>query len=769
MEIPALWPVYAGLVGGQRGALKPKPKPTPKPKSPPPAPPKLATAAPTTAFLTPPPAIAPPAAKPPGCLDGVVVVTDYGPGTRFLEKQALRADAERLGATVTTILPSKPAASKTVVVALHPPAAPTPLMRRSVVAGVPIVGPAYLAACAAQQQRIATEPFVLPVAAPHITADQPPEAAVIPTAPARKLCSVRDVEPLDAADPTAQAYEAHPASYVVLRYIYLLHCDGQQACCIELDECVGSAPARFRVLYQVSARRSKGMMDATVHEVRLVTVAVDAEAIYAELVDTHLTAQGQWTRVLLPPACGLGSPGLHRLEAARRGVDVPPAVRDLLTDIFEAADTRLSQELNSTGLSSITPEQLDQAESLLLTAERATLVPRCGGAGPSNWLEQLTDEFYAALPVQLHPPEPLSDLAVLRRKQTLCRLLRDLLAVREGAGCALFDATAAPGGDDGDLRYRALGCELTPLDPASDEYRAVVDAVGLAAPSSRPLAVNAIFVARRPTEAHAFLEGIAQQRLLVHSTRAEHVVGILTRGLQLPQFAQVERTDLGNLGAGIYFADAASVSAAYSRPSASGYRYMVACTVALGKVLETQEHQPRLRTCPEGYDSVHGVPGRGSEFADDEYVIFDARQQQLEYLIQFHYANEAAPSAPPAGTPAIPPLWLSTAAQHALPSSPSPSPPGGKATVVDLSDVLNVADPLSKVPSGLRCGVTAVPLVGVHVSARLVDLAAEVVVFQEYWNQNEWPLEAKYVFPLPPLAAVCGFEGSALCGTRSDT
>jgi len=759
MEIPALWPVYASVAGGgQRSSLKPKPKPKqtptrkPTPKPPPPAPAKLATAAPTTALLTP----AQPAATPLGCLDGVVVVTAYGPGTRFMEKQALRADAERLGATVTAVLPSKPAASTTLVVALHPPAAPTPLMRRAAAAGVPVVGAAYLAACAAQQQRVSPAPFVLPVVAPRVAADPPPGGAATPaTAPARKLRSLRDVAALDAAEPAAQAYEAHPAGYVVLRHIYLVHRDGQQACCVELDEAAGDAPARFRVLYQAGARRSDGAVDVAVHEVRLLTAAVDAEALYAELVDTHLATHSPWTRVLLPPARGLGSPGLHRLEAARRGADVPPAVRDLLTDIFEAADGALSAELEAFGLSSVTAEQLDQAESLLLTAARATLVPD-GGAAPADWLEQLTDEFYAALPVQRHAREPLSDPAVLRRKQTLCRLLRDLLAVREGAGCAPFDATAAPGGDEGDLRYRALGCELAPLDPASDEYRAVVDAVGLAAPSPRPLAVDAIFVARRPAEAHAFLEGITPQRLLVHSTRAEHVVGILSRGLQLPQFAQVERTDLGNLGAGIYFADAAGVSAAYSRPSAAGHRYMVACTVALGKALETHEHQPRLRTCPEGYDSVHGVPGRGSQFADDEYVIFDARQQQLEYLIQFRYADEAAPSARPAGAPATAPLWLRSAVPFA------PSPPLDMAPAVDLRDVLDVADPLSKVPSGLRCGAAAVPLVGVHVSARLVDLAAEVVVFQEYWNQNEWPLEAKYVFPLPPSAAVCGFEGGAL-------
>ena len=64
------------------------------------------------------------------------------------------------------------------------------------------------------------------------------------------------------------------------------------------------------------------------------------------------------------------------------------------------------------------------------------------------------------------------------------------------------------------------------------------------------------------------------------------------RGLMLPQLTQVVRTDAGNLGAGIYFADAAPVSAAYSRPSSHGRRYMVMCTVALGKSHEVRPPPP---------------------------------------------------------------------------------------------------------------------------------------------------------------------------------
>ena len=60
------------------------------------------------------------------------------------------------------------------------------------------------------------------------------------------------------------------------------------------------------------------------------------------------------------------------------------------------------------------------------------------------------------------------------------------------------------------------------------------------------------------------------------------------------------------------------------------------------------------------------------------------------------------------------------------------------------------------------------PLESVHVKAKIVDLVAQVLVFQEYTNNTGEPIEAKYEFPLDDQAGrfyvldkstgVCGFE-----------
>ena len=117
----------------------------------------------------------------------------------------------------------------------------------------------------------------------------------------------------------------------------------------------------------------------------------------------------------------------------------------------------------------------------------------------------------------------------------LVRLLRDLLHLRDGAGCALFDATAsgAPAAG-GDVRYHALDCRLDALDPTCDEFARVLAQLRpsfITGGGHAAVVVDAIYIARRAPEAHAFREDLPNQRLLMHATRAENVVGILSRSV----------------------------------------------------------------------------------------------------------------------------------------------------------------------------------------------------------------------------------------------
>ena len=59
--------------------------------------------------------------------------------------------------------------------------------------------------------------------------------------------------------------------------------------------------------------------------------------------------------------------------------------------------------------------------------------------------------------------------------------------------------------------------------------------------------------------------------------------------------------------------------------------------VALGKMKDYTKITYGLTEPPPGYQSCHGVRARtlrASEFADDEYVVYNVRQQRLEYLAE---------------------------------------------------------------------------------------------------------------------------------------
>lgn len=65
-------------------------------------------------------------------------------------------------------------------------------------------------------------------------------------------------------------------------------------------------------------------------------------------------------------------------------------------------------------------------------------------------------------------------------------------------------------------------------------------------------------------EQESFTFEISNKRLLFHGSNISNWVGILSRGLLPPKILASQRTDAGMLGAGIYFAERADVSAKYS-------------------------------------------------------------------------------------------------------------------------------------------------------------------------------------------------------------
>ena len=219
--------------------------------------------------------------------------------------------------------------------------------------------------------------------------------------------------------------------------------------------------------------------------------------------------------------------------------------------------------------------------------------------------------------------------------------MKDMLQVNGEAGSVLFDARI-------DQEYEALGCAIDWLEPGSPEFKKISAYVIDSQVKSKKIQVRNVFRARRSVEHEQFAENIGNLRLLFHGSRIQNWVGILSRGILLPKIVVsmgIHRTDAGWLGHGIYFGDAACTSIAYASPGKKKTSLLAIANVALGKMKDYHKITYGLSEPPAGFHSCHGVRARtlvNSEFADDEYVVYDVRQQR--WNISWRSRPETGPS-----------------------------------------------------------------------------------------------------------------------------
>ncbi|XP_064614206.1 LOW QUALITY PROTEIN: protein mono-ADP-ribosyltransferase PARP4-like [Liolophura sinensis] len=414
-----------------------------------------------------------------------------------------------------------------------------------------------------------------------------------------------------------------------------------------------------------------------------------------------------------------------------------PRVLTLVKQVWEEAVGHLGQIL-TVPVDKIKMEQVEKAEGVLLQIKEAL-----EGQSSAKDLENLSSQFYEAL---AHVnPVTITNKLILCRKKDLCQLIRDMTAVGETTHWQRHPSEVAT--------YKALRCSLEYMKTTDLDFETVSSLVKDSLTRQDRMEIVNIFTVQRPMEEEMFRHDLSPKKLLFHASSFSRFLGILSRGLLLPKLVVNEyggsRSDPGNLGYGIYFAESASVSCAYSGVSQSrGTRFMLITEVALGESCKFYTQQPDLTAPPPGYDSVHGVahsPQQPSFFKNDEFAIYQSNQQKLRYLIEFTL---------PGDKPLPAPLQLTRSVK-----SPDFEHLDFSDIMADVTRVQSKEDPLSKVTSGLvSSGDSSVPLKSVHIRARLLDMAAQVVVLQEYSNDLNTAIEAKYVFPLDDLAAVCGFE-----------
>ncbi|XP_032372153.1 protein mono-ADP-ribosyltransferase PARP4 isoform X2 [Etheostoma spectabile] len=528
----------------------------------------------------------------------------------------------------------------------------------------------------------------------------------------------------------------YPEHFQVAKYSIFEKINSKTWCVLELQSYRGEKGQQYRVVRY--CKDDIGNKAAVRDMLVFLSTSEEALEVYKALRE-KLQATGLQLRNSTPAQAGdLGSAPLQqllleeKLNTGSLSQEVGVFVELLWTEALGCLSNILRVPIDKLSLNDVS-----RAEGLLLQAQRKLR------EGNNNEVVSLLTEVYTLLPhIQPLVYHVSPTAKFISQKLDLCQLIKDVLNVSE---MTLRCPTPSCLG-----KYRALRCSIETVPPGTAEFQAVTALL-----QDRKVQVHQVVCVSRGVELQTFKSDIGNIKPLLHSSSPSNFVGLLSRGLLLPRVGVehhgIERTDVGNLGSGIYFSDSMSTSLKYSKPSETdGSRLLLVCDVALGRCERLHKRDLTLTQAPEGHHSVHGVrctPNTPSEFEDDEYVVYSPDQVKLKYVVQFSVEGEQLKEFSPA---------INTSDELGLPSEDQQE----TAPECVLDDGFEtIKNPLADVTAGLLdSSGQQLPLQAVHVKCKLMDLLSQVIIFQKYTNLSPVPIEAKYVFPLDDSAAVCGFE-----------
>lgn len=320
-----------------------------------------------------------------------------------------------------------------------------------------------------------------------------------------------------------------------------------------------------------------------------------------------------------------------------------PPVSDIVQHLYAEAASNLTSTFNITitprgiegPLGILSLKQLVKGETVLSQLSQVLRQQHSGKPCVQSQINELSNQFFSLIPhrlgthrsaVQSHV---IDNVSLLNTRRETLQLMKDMLALTDNRNADHTDLAVV------DLQYRALNCEMKAVERNTPAFRSLETL--LACGSGRVL--QGAFKIARSEERDRFRD-IGNTKLLLHGSRPQNFVGILSRGILDPKEVvdvfHIERSDFGFLGSGIYFSDNVSRSLQYASKDTRGLRVLVVCKVALGLCKRFWTLSPDLAAPPSGYNSTQGVgatPARRSVFEHDEFVVYDTSLIRQEYLV----------------------------------------------------------------------------------------------------------------------------------------
>ena len=323
-----------------------------------------------------------------------------------------------------------------------------------------------------------------------------------------------------------------------------------------------------------------------------------------------------------------------KVKVARQLLDsqIATLVDYLYSEATKALTSTVNASITANGIETplgiLTLGQIDKGQDIL---DQITKAFQSRVKNKSDKLTELSGDFYTVIPHRFGRTRAAAQAAIIKsanqinEKQETLQLMRDMLNINGDSNVLVSSEV--------DKKYQALNCLIEPIDSA--EFKKMKKYVENSTVKAS-VSVKNIWKVRRKGEYEVFTKDIGNKRQLFHGSSPKNWVGILSRGLLLPKIVTtlgVTRTDGGWLGNGIYFGDAACTSKYYADSGKRGTKFMTIAEVALGKMQKYRQITYGINKPANGYNSCWGV--RGSSFSDDEFVIYDEKQQYLQYLVEF--------------------------------------------------------------------------------------------------------------------------------------
>lgn len=322
--------------------------------------------------------------------------------------------------------------------------------------------------------------------------------------------------------------------------------------------------------------------------------------------------------------------------AAKPVITIATEIQDLVSYLYSEATNALVSTVNAsitangieTPLGVLTIGQIDKGQSVLDDIAKSLSKKK-----NKDELEQLSGDFYTLIPHKFGRSRDAALAAVIdnankvSEKNDTLQLMRDMLNVNGKTNVLVNPEIQG--------KYDALKCSIEPV-PAGKRKEIGEFVEKSVVRSYTKVKVKNVWQICRADEHTAYDKSVGNDKLLLHGSSAKNWVGILSRGILLPKVVVtlgVHRTDAGWLGSGIYFGNAACTASGYAACGKKGTSFMTVAQVALGKIKDYSKITYGLSEPPAGYHSCHGV--RGTQFADDEFVIYKQNQQKMEYLVEF--------------------------------------------------------------------------------------------------------------------------------------